>query len=82
MMTLEVIRDFLAWCTVIDFVALLLWWLLFMTMGDWICRWHGRWFKLPEERVREIHYTGMLRFKALVFLLNLAPYLALRIVGS
>ncbi len=80
-MTVELVRDFLAWCLVVNIVALLAWWLLFMAMGDWICKWHGRWFGLPEERVRTMHYGGMLLFKGLIFLFNLAPYLALRIVG-
>lgn len=80
-MTLEVVRDFLAWCTVLNFAALILWWMVFMLMGDWIVKWHGTWFKLPEERVRDIHYSGMITFKTFVFLFNLAPYLALRIIG-
>ena len=80
-MTLVVVRDFLAWCTVFNFAALFLWWIIFLLMGDWVCRIHGRMFKLPEERVREIMYTGMLHFKAMVFLFTLGPYLALRIIG-
>jgi hypothetical protein len=47
---------------------------------DRIFRFHGRWFKLPLEKFDAIHYIGMGRFKIGIFLLNVAPYLALRIV--
>jgi len=44
-MTLEIIRDALAWCTVINWV-LLLWWLLFFIVAhDWMYRFHSKWFK-------------------------------------
>jgi hypothetical protein len=80
-MTLEVIRDALAWCTVINW-AILLWWFLFFSMAhDWMYRFHGKWFKISVEKFDAIHYAGMALFKTGIFLFNLAPYLALRIVG-
>ena len=80
-MTLEVIRDALAWCTIINW-AILLWWFLFFSMAhDWIYRFHIKWFKIPVERFDAIHYAGMALFKTAIFVFNLAPYLALRIVG-
>jgi len=80
-MTIEVIREVLAWCSVIN-LGLLLWWMLFFMLGhDWLFRFHGRWFKLSEQRFDAIHYAGMAFFKISIFLLNIVPYLALRIVG-
>ena len=80
-MTVEMIRDVLAWCTVIN-IGLLLWWLSFFTLAhDWLYRFHGKWFKLSVERFDAIHYAGMAFFKICIFLFNLVPYLALRIVG-
>ena len=80
-MTLEIIRDALAWCTVINW-AILLWWFLFFSMAhDWMYRFHGKWFKISVEKFDAIHYAGMALFKTGIFLFNLAPYLALRIVG-
>jgi hypothetical protein len=40
----------------------------------------GKWFKLTVERFDAIHYAGMAFFKIGIFLLNIVPYLALRIV--
>ena len=80
-MTLEIIRDALAWCTVINWAILLWWFLVFSMAHDWMYRFHGKWFKIPVEKFDAIHYAGMALFKTGIFLFNLAPYLALRIVG-
>ena len=79
-MTVEQISDVLAWCAVIN-VGLLLWWfLMFALAHDFVYRLHGKWFKLTVERFDAIHYAGMAFFKIGIFLLNIVPYLALRIV--
>ena len=80
-MTLESIRAALAWCTVINLGLLIVWWLLFITARDWIYKIHGKWFNLTEDRFDAIHYAGMAYFKVGILLLNLVPYLSLRIVG-
>jgi Family of unknown function (DUF6868) len=80
-MTVEQIRDVLAWCSVIN-IGLLLWWfLLFALAHDFVYRLHGKWFKLTVERFDAIHYAGMAFFKIGIFLLNIVPYLAIRIVA-
>ena len=80
-MTVEIICEFLAWCSVIN-VGLLLFWLLWFTLAhDFVHRIHGKWLKLSVERFDAIHYAGMTFFKICIFLLNVVPYFALRIVG-
>jgi len=79
-MTVEQVRDVLAWCAVIN-IGLLLWWfLMFALAHDFVYRLHGKWFKLTVERFDAIHYSGMAFFKIGIFLLNIVPYLAIRIV--
>jgi hypothetical protein len=80
-MSLESIRATLAWCTVINLGLLIGWWLLFAFAHDWIYRVHRNWFNLPKERFDTIHYAGMALFKIGILLLNLVPYLSLRIIG-
>ncbi|MEN8136262.1 MAG: DUF6868 family protein [Thermodesulfobacteriota bacterium] len=80
-MTIEIIRNALGWCGVINFGMLLLWFLVFSFAPALIYRTHGKWYKLSEEKISEIHYNGMLFFKLGIFLFNIVPYLALRIVG-
>ena len=79
-MTVEIIRDVLAWCAVINYALLLLWFLVFSLAHDWLYRVHGKWFTVSGENFDAIHYAGMAFFKLCVFLFSLTPYLALRIV--
>lgn len=80
-MNTEMARDFLLWCTVINY-GLLLWWFLFFRFAhDWMHRFHGRWFRLSAGQFDAIHYAGMAAYKIGIFLFNLVPYVALRIAG-
>jgi hypothetical protein len=80
-MTLEIIRDMLAWCTFINWIFLLWWLVFFIGAHDWMYRIHRKWFNIPVEKFDAIHYGGMALFKTAVILFNLVPYLALRIIG-
>jgi Family of unknown function (DUF6868) len=80
-MNLEIARDALLWCAVINYGVLLLWFLFFRFAHDWMYRFHGRWFRIPAEQFDAIHYTAMAIYKIGILLLNLVPYVALQIVG-
>ena len=80
-MTVEIIRDVLAWCSVINVGLLLFWWLWLMLAHDLVYQFHGKWFKLSVEKFDAIHYALMGFFKIGIILFNIVPYLALRIVG-
>jgi len=41
---------------------------------------HGKWFELTEQQFDVINYCGMGFFKLFIFVFNLAPYIALRII--
>jgi hypothetical protein len=80
-MTIDVLRDVLLWCTVLNYGLLLLWFLVFSLAHDWMYRFHGRWFRMSPEQFDAIHYAGIAFYKIGIFLFNLIPYVALRIVG-
>lgn len=81
-MTLEKLRSFLGWCSLIN-MALLLFWLLWLILAhDVVYHFHGKWLNVTVEQFDTIHYTGMLYFKMGIFLLNIVPYIALRIIGN
>lgn len=80
-MTIEIIRNALGWCTVINFGVVLVWFLFFALAHDWVYRFHSKWFKLSVEKFDSIHYAGLALYETGILLFNLAPYLALRIVG-
>jgi hypothetical protein len=80
-MTLEVTRQFLLWCTVIDYGVLLVWFLVFVFAHDAIQKIHGRWFHFSGDQFDALHYGGMSLFKIGILLFNLVPLIALSILG-
>lgn len=80
-MSIELLTQFLGWCTVLN-IALLLWWAFFMVFAhDWVYKMHTNWFYLNTERFDAIHYSGIAFYKLSIILFNVAPYLALRIIS-
>ncbi len=78
---LELARDVLGWCAVINIALLVWWWMWFSLAHDLIFHFHSKWFDLSKERFDAIHYTGMAIFKLFIWVFNLTPYFALRILG-
>ena len=80
-MTIEIVRNTLLYCTVINFAMLALWGLLSLLPHEWVYRAAGRVFRLSAEQLDAISVAGMLLYKLGILLFNLAPYLALRFIG-
>jgi hypothetical protein len=79
-MTLEIVREVLGWCAVMNYSLLVLWFLMYAVAREWIFKLHGTWFLFSGDQFATVHYAGMALFKLGILLLNLAPYIALRIV--
>jgi hypothetical protein len=73
--------DFLLWCTIVNYLILILWFVVFVLAHGWMLKLHGRWFHLTESQFDAVHYGGMAVYKIGILLLNLVPYIALHIVG-
>jgi hypothetical protein len=78
-MTLEIFTSFLAWCTLINLVFVILWWLVLAFAGGWMRGMHRKWFDLSDERFAAVHYKVLAYFKMLWVVFNLTPYLALQL---
>jgi hypothetical protein len=81
-MTADSAQTFLLWCLLSNYGILFLWFLAFWMGHDWMFRLHSRWFRLSQERFDAIHYAGMTVYKVGILLLNLVPYVALRLTAS
>ncbi len=79
-MSLDILRHFLQWCTLLNFGILLMWFGGFVFARESIRELHGRWFRLSDEQFDLIHYAGMALFKIGIWLFNLVPLLALYII--
>ncbi|MEO8442807.1 MAG: DUF6868 family protein [Betaproteobacteria bacterium] len=76
-MTPNELKDFLIWCTAINYAVLFLWFGAFVGAHGWMYRLHARWFRIPVETFDAIHYAGMAAYKIGVLFLNVAPLAAL-----
>lgn len=80
-MSVDSLQTFLGWCTLINFGLLAVWLMGYLLAHNWIFRQHSRCFEISKETFDSIHYAGMAFYKISIFLLNLVPYLALRLMG-
>jgi hypothetical protein len=54
-MSIEIFTSFLAWCTLINLVILILWW-FFLNDGDnWMRRMHAKMFDVSDEGIAAAH---------------------------
>ncbi len=79
-MTAASVQSFLLWCLLLNYSILLVWFLMFWLGHGWMLRLHNAWFRLSNERFDAIHYGCMAVYKVGILLLNLVPYVALRLV--
>ena len=80
-MTLDMARDFLGWCALINYGVLIFWVLLIKLARGWMLRQCGRWYHLSVEQFDQINYTGVLFYKTGIIFFSLVPYVVLRILG-
>ena len=79
-MTIEVLRSFLGWCTLINYGLLLTWFLLFVFARTWLYQMHSEWFNISDENFDIIHYVLMSFYKFNIFLFMLIPYIVLALL--
>ncbi len=79
-MTIETLRNFLLWCTVINYGILLLWFVLIVGFRSPFNRLFGKLFALPEDHINALMFQGMTFYKLSVFIFNLVPLIALYII--
>ena len=80
-MTLPLITQFFAWCTLINFAILILATIGIYAMGDFAKRVHSRMFGIDPADLPAIYFKYLAYYKIAVLVFNLAPYLALRIIA-
>ena len=81
-MNIETLREFLGLCTVINFGLLIVSSVLLMALRDWVTKIHSKMFDLDEAWVRQSYFTYLANFKIAVIVLNLVPWLALKLMSG
>ncbi len=80
MNSVQTLREVLGWCTVLNMAILVFAALYVVVLGGLIKRLHARMFGLSEGDLSRAYFQYLAQYKIAIFVFNLAPYLALRIV--
>lgn len=80
-MDIDVVRNALLWCTIINYGLLMFWFAVYVLPHTWLHRLWGRWFQLTTEQFDAINFAGIVLYKVGILLFNLVPYVALVIIG-
>lgn len=80
-MNIHAARRAFLWCAILNYGLLLVWFLLFVLMHDWLQQYWGRWFRLSSEQFDFLNFAGIMLLKIFILVFNLIPFVALRIVG-
>lgn len=80
-MDMELLRQVLGWSLVLNYLILLIWFLVFINAQTWMKSLHGRWFNLNEQTFDAIHYAAMAVYKILIMVFNLVPFIILSFVN-
>ena len=81
MNSVETLREFLGWCSVINIGVLLLSSTMVVLMRGWLVNIHARMTGMNEEELPVLYFQILGNYKMLIILLNIVPYIALRIMG-
>ena len=79
-MAIETVRNVFAWCLVMNFAVLILWFVIFTLAHGWIFRMHSSMFKVSPDAFYAINYGFCGFYKIIVFVFVFIPYIAMHIV--
>lgn len=81
-MPIGFLREFFLWCGVANYCVITCWFVVFLIAHDGLYRLHAKWFRLSAAQFDAIQYSAMAAYKVGILLLNVAPYVAVRVVMS
>ena len=80
-MTITELTEFLGWILVINIAVLLVASFMLIAMRGMIVQIHGKMLGLSENDLLRAYTQYLAQYKIAVFVFNLAPYLALKLMG-
>ena len=81
-MTIEILTAFFGWCTVINIGVLLVSTIAIFAGRKSITKIHASMFGLEEATLAPAYFQYLAQYKIVTLSLNLAPYVALKIIAS
>lgn len=80
MISIDTLREFLGWCTVINIAILLVATIFIAFARNSISKIHAKLFKLSESDLSCSYFQFLGQYKLAIYVFNLVPYIALRIM--
>lgn len=80
MITLEITKQLLGWCLVINLAILVLTSLLIIVAREPIAKLHAKMFGIDEAVVALEYFRYLANYKIAILILNLTPYIALVVI--
>ena len=80
-MDMQLLQQVLGWSLALNYLILLIWFLVFIYARTWMKSLHGRWFNLNDQTFDAIHYVAMAVYKMLIMVFNLVPFIALSLLS-
>ena len=82
-MNISTVTEFLGWCTVLNYGILIFSTVMLVTRaGAWVKGIHSKLFDIPVGDLNPMYFRFLANYKLAVFVFNLVPYVALKIVGE
>jgi len=80
-MDIQTLTTFFMWCTIINGALLFVWTLAWLLVPGLVYRTQSRWFTVSRETFDTVFYSFLGMFKIIFLVFNVAPYVALLIMG-
>ncbi|KZX56940.1 hypothetical protein A3709_03970 [Halioglobus sp. HI00S01] len=77
---LTTLTTFIGWCTVISIGLYLFSAIVLLICREQVKTLHSRMANVPAEKLDEMYFTFLANFKLAFIMLNLVPYVALRLM--
>jgi len=80
MVSIDIVREFLGWCTIINIGILLVATIFLVLTRKSISKIHAKLFELSQADLSLSYFQFLGQYKLAIYVLNLVPYIALRIM--
>ena len=80
-MTVESLTELLGWASIINIAILLFSTLLLIAMRGAVTNLHSKLFGLDEKDLGRAYFQYLAQYKIAIIMLNITPYIALKIMG-
>lgn len=81
MNTIEMVKEFLGWCSVINIGLLMFSAISVVILRTRVSRIHAKMFNLEESYISRAYFQYLAQYKIAIIVFNIVPYIALSIMN-